>query len=200
MTDERTTLPDDEPRDILDSEEARENARRIEEQRRQLIEERWLSTHVLAMHLEIESMLEVMLRQTLPKPDRFLNRQGTGPTFAQKLTLCGSLDLLEDTVVAAIRALNRLRNSYAHTPDQELSVPELVKFLAAVHAIHPFKYRPSRDGGEVKFQSYQELLSHFDTIDRSELESMLFISLRLLRANLAVMFTDEPPEQQESDV
>jgi hypothetical protein len=194
MADERTILAGDEPKDILDSEEARENARRIEEQRRQIVEERWLSTHVLAMHLEIESMLGVMLRQTLPKPERFLEKEGMGPTFAQKLTLCDSLDLLEDNVVAAVRALNRLRNSYAHTPDQELSVPELVKFLAAVYSIHPFTYRQTRDGEEVIFQSYQELLAHFDTIGRSELESMLFISLRLLRAHLGVMFTGESNE------
>ena len=74
MADEKTNPRDDDSRDFLDSEEARENARRIEEQRLQLIEERWLSTHVLAVHLEIESMLGAMLRQTLR--DRHLEALG----------------------------------------------------------------------------------------------------------------------------
>jgi hypothetical protein len=139
MNDEMTTPPSDEPTHMLDAEEARENARQLEEQRRQLIEERWLATHVLAIHLEIESMLGTMLRQTLPRPERFLDRAGMEPTFAQKLRLCEALDLL----------------------------------------------------------SYQEFLAHFDTIGRSELDGLLFVSLRLLRANFAVMFTDEPPEPQD---
>ncbi len=178
---------------MVDSDEGRENARQLEQLRRQLIEERWVATHVLAVHLEIESMLGTILRQTLPKPDRFLDRSGMGPTFAQKLTLCDSLGLLDDKLVAAIRALNRLRNSYAHTPDQVLDVPELVKFLAAFNEIHPVEYRQSRDAVPIKLNSYEELLAHFETNGTENIDGMLFISLRLLRASLSVMFTDEPP-------
>lgn len=180
--------------DTLNSDEARENASRLEDQRRQLIEERWVATHVLAYHLDVESMLGNMLRQTLPKPDRFLDRPGMGPSFAQKLSVCDALDLLDDKLVNAIRALNRLRNSFAHTPDQNLEVPELVKFLAAVHAIHGLQYCPP-NGTPVNLTSYNDLLAHFETQGTQNLDGMLFIALRLLRANLSVLFTDKPPNE-----
>jgi hypothetical protein len=190
MVDDTPTNPDDE---VLNSAEAHENALRLDEQRRQLIEERWVATHVLAYHLDIESMLGALLRQTLPRPDRFLDRSGMGPTFAQKLTLCDTLGLLDDNLVLAIRALNRLRNSYAHTPGQNLEIPELARFLAAVHAMHGVGYRQTRESRRVDLTSYPDLLAHFETHGTENLDGLLFIALRLLRAHMSVMFADEPP-------
>jgi len=192
-------MPDGNASVDLDSEEARESARRIEAYRRQVIEERWLSTLVLSIHLEIESMLSEMLRQTLPKPERFLDRPGSGPTFSQKLTLCESLDLLDDNRVAAVRALNRLRNTLAHNMAQTSPVAELVRFLAAMSGLHAFTYRRSPDSEEIKLQTYQQMLAHFESVERSQVEYFLFISLKLLRANLSVMFKDEPPSGEEKE-
>ena|SRR5689334_20446299 len=198
MKDEMTKSLTNTTSNILDSAEAVDSARRLEEQRRKLIEERWLSTHVLAVHLEIESMLGTMLRQTLPKPKRLLDRPGVSPTFAQKLTLCDALDLLDNKLVVAIRALNRLRNSYAHTPNPNLPLPELVRFLAAVHEIHPITYQQNRDATPVELRTNHGILAHFEANGTENLEGMLFIALRLLRANLALMFTDEPPGTEHS--
>ncbi len=139
-------------------------------------------------------MLGTMLRQTLPRPERFLDRSGMGPTFAQKLAVCDALGLLEDKLVVAIRALNRLRNSYAHTPGQELGIPELARFLAAVHGMHGVSMRPAPDGPAVDVTSYENLLAHFETHGTEDIDGMLFIALRLLRAHMSVMFSDEPPE------
>jgi hypothetical protein len=194
MTDETQVNRND---GILNDDESRQNALNLEEQRRQLIEERWVATHVLAYHLEIESMLGSMLRQTLPKPDRFLDRPGAGPTFAQELAVCDSLGLLDDKLVVAIRALNRLRNSYAHTPGQELELPELARFLAAVHGMHGVSVRPTPGGQPVDVTSYENLLAHFETHGTEDVEGLLFIALRLLRAHVATMFSNEPPEESE---
>ncbi len=89
MTDKKLTHNEGEiEEDFGSEEEGRKTAGILEAKRRQLIEDRWVSTYVLAVHLEIESMLEIILNQMLPKPDSFLKGSNMGPTFSQKLVLC----------------------------------------------------------------------------------------------------------------
>lgn len=64
-------MPSNDPN--LSTQESCEAARRINERRQQAIEERWLATYVLHIHLEIEAMIEEALRQTVPKPESFLD-------------------------------------------------------------------------------------------------------------------------------
>jgi hypothetical protein len=63
-----------------------------------------LMVMVLRFHLFSESLLERLIAQRLPRPDRLLDRGRL--TFNQKLLLVSALDLVADGVVQSLRHLN----------------------------------------------------------------------------------------------
>ena len=66
----------------------------------------------LRFHLLTEHYLDRLISAKLPRGARFLkNRQST---YAVKLTLVHALEVLPDHIIAAIRALNKLRNEMSH--------------------------------------------------------------------------------------
>jgi len=70
--------------EILDSPEALKHAADLEAYRRRIIEERWLSTLILSVYLEVEAMLLVLLG-TLGIPE---SRRKRNMGFARKLAEC----------------------------------------------------------------------------------------------------------------
>ncbi len=100
-----------------DSDEARQNAKNIEDYRLSVIQERWLSTLIQTIHLEIETFLVEILRIGLPHPQKFLESKSLKPSFAQKLVACEAAGLVDDDIAEGVRAVNTLRNELAHKLD-----------------------------------------------------------------------------------
>ena len=96
----------------MPSQEARHNAQKLKDYRLRIIQERWLSTVILTVHLEIEAILTEILCKTLPAPTKLFGSRNVG--FAQKLALCEAHRSLDIPLAAGIRAVNTLRNQLAH--------------------------------------------------------------------------------------
>lgn len=80
---------------------------------------------ILKGHLFIEQVLETLIKRALPNPDSIFKRQ---LSFDIKVELAKSLDLLSDKYVSAFKAINRVRNSYAHGWDYQVSLEDLTGF------------------------------------------------------------------------
>ena len=78
---------------------------------------------VLRGHLLIERVIETLIAHKMKHPDRFF--QNHRPTFEMKVDLAFALGVLPDAYVGAAKALNGIRNSYAHREDHKLTVEEL---------------------------------------------------------------------------
>lgn len=167
----------------LNSKEELDTAKRIEEYRRGVIKERWLVTHILSIHLEIESFMTELLRQTLPKPEKFFGKDGQKITFAQKLTLCEALNVVEQDLAISIRALNKLRNESAHVPGYIPTLDDIAKFLASMSKMHPL--RVTIPGAQSKkLHNLKQIRNHIEQADHEEIELFVFISLLLLKAKV----------------
>jgi hypothetical protein len=162
-------------------EDAQEAARRHNAFLHEILTNRWLSTLVLSMHLEIEAVLTNMLHLGLPKPERLF--RGKGPTFAQKVDICDSLDLLDEKDAIALRALNKIRNSFSHNMDQDLPFKELCTFLSVKGPSH---YTNADGSKSISLGTIQKITEHFENEGRDELEDTVFLSTRLLLASLSV--------------
>lgn len=171
----------------LDSDEAKENARNIEHLRLSIIRDRWLSTIILTIHIEIEALLVELLRRNLPRPDKLFENRNARPTFAQKLVLCETLGLLGDSVAGGVWALNRLRNELAHRLDDVPTLDALAAFIAAMSAIHPLQVTAPGATSPKQLHTFQQVRSHFLEADRHEVEQFVFVSLLLLRANVVTL-------------
>ncbi len=68
----------------------------------------------LRFHLLTEHYLERIISAKLPRGDRILKNR---LNYAAKLTLVHALDELPDRIIAALRALNTLRNRMSHQRD-----------------------------------------------------------------------------------
>ena len=78
---------------------------------------------VLRGHLLIERVVEALISQKMKHPNRFFNNQRI--SFEMKLDLASALDVLPETHLSAAKALNNIRNSYAHREEHALSIEEL---------------------------------------------------------------------------
>jgi hypothetical protein len=78
---------------------------------------------VLRGHLLTEYYLERLLVLGLPRGDRLVGDAGL--SYAQKVTVVESLDILEDKTIQCLRGLNRVRNSCAHEMDREISLADV---------------------------------------------------------------------------
>jgi hypothetical protein len=78
---------------------------------------------VLRGYLLIEQVIEALIAQKMKYPDRFFNNQRV--TFEMKVDLASALGVLPETHLGAAKALNNIRNSYAHREDHSLSIDEL---------------------------------------------------------------------------
>ncbi len=81
-----------------------------------------LST-VLRGHLLIERTIEALIARKLEKPKKFFDNHRV--TFEMKVDLADALGVLPPSHVSAAKALNNIRNAYAHREDHKLSIEEL---------------------------------------------------------------------------
>ncbi|MCA6216030.1 hypothetical protein KGA65_05660 [Ideonella sp. B7] len=78
---------------------------------------------VLRGHLLIERTIETLVSRKLEKPKKFFHNHRV--TFEMKVDLADALGVLPPPYVSAAKALNNIRNAYAHREDHKLSVEEL---------------------------------------------------------------------------
>ncbi len=78
---------------------------------------------VLRGHLLIERTIETLISRRLEKPRKFFDNHRA--TFEMKVDLADALGALPTPYVSAAKALNRIRNAYAHREDHKLSIEEL---------------------------------------------------------------------------
>jgi len=78
---------------------------------------------VLKGHLLIEQVIETLISQRMKHPDRFFGNQGV--TFDLKTNLASALGVLPEPHFSAAKALNKIRNAYAHNEDHKLTFDEL---------------------------------------------------------------------------
>lgn len=78
---------------------------------------------LLKFHLLAEQMLERIISEQLRRPDRLLEMGRL--TFAQKLLLVHSFDVVEDASVHALRQVNSLRNECAHVKSKQIAEDDI---------------------------------------------------------------------------
>jgi hypothetical protein len=78
---------------------------------------------ILRGHLLSEHYLERLIASALPRGDKII--EGAMLSFAQKLNVVESLDLLPDKLVQSLKGLNRVRNSCAHEMDRDITIPDV---------------------------------------------------------------------------
>lgn len=74
--------------------------------------------NILKFHLLFENILERIIVRFLKRGDRLIDKGNL--TFAQKLTLVHSFDIISEPYIQALRHLNSLRNDLSH--DKETNV------------------------------------------------------------------------------
>lgn len=81
-------------------------------------------TSVLHGHLLIERSIESLIANKLTRPGRLFDNHHL--TFETKIDLADAMGLLPAAYVTAAKALNNIRNSYAHSGDYKISIDDLV--------------------------------------------------------------------------
>ena len=81
---------------------------------------------ILKGHIFIEKILETLISNNIPHPDAILKKQRL--SFELKIDLARSLGLLPEGYVSAFKALNNVRNNYAHKDSYKVSIEELSGF------------------------------------------------------------------------
>jgi len=78
---------------------------------------------ILRGHLLIERTIETLIAKQLSKPKKLFENHRV--TFEMKVDLADAMGLLPPPYVSAAKALNNIRNSYAHREDHAISAEEL---------------------------------------------------------------------------
>lgn len=78
---------------------------------------------VLRGHMLIERVLEVLISQRMKNPEKFFGNQRV--SFEMKCDLATALGVIPDAHLGAAKALNNIRNTYAHREDHSLTFGEL---------------------------------------------------------------------------
>ena len=78
---------------------------------------------ILRVHLLTEYYMERLLAMSLPRGDKITGEVNL--SYAQKLAVLDSLDILDDTEIHCLRALNRVRNSCAHEMDRDITLSDV---------------------------------------------------------------------------
>ena len=78
---------------------------------------------ILKGHLFIERVLETLISQNIPKPAVLFGKRRL--SFELKVDLARALGLLSEKYVSAFKALNTIRNNYAHQASYKVTFEEL---------------------------------------------------------------------------
>ena len=81
-------------------------------------------TSILHGHLLIERAIETLIANKLTRPRKLFDNHHL--TFEMKIDLADAMGLLPAAYVGAVKALNNIRNSYAHNEDYKISIDDLV--------------------------------------------------------------------------
>ncbi|RYC17652.1 hypothetical protein [Ciceribacter ferrooxidans] len=92
----------------------------------QLVMDNSAVSAILRGHLFVEGVIEQLVRRALPKPDAIMGKGNLN--FDMKIDLARALDVLSDQHVSQFRAINRIRNRYAHDAGYQVTVAELNAF------------------------------------------------------------------------
>jgi hypothetical protein len=172
----------------LNSPEAAAAAERLNAFRRNLVEERWLSTIILSIHLELEAMLEYMLQANAVESTKFHSRAG----FAKKLSLCVAAGFVDTSLTAALKAANGLRNELAHHLDNKPTTDSIFRFIEAMSVMHPLQVVLPGNPNPVKLHTFEQISGYFAVAGLDEMEGVVFTSLMLLRASMLVLVKGTP--------
>jgi len=78
---------------------------------------------VLRGHMLIERVIEALISEKMTSPEKFFGNQRV--SFEMKCDLATSLGVIPDAHFGAAKALNNIRNAYAHREDHSLTIGEL---------------------------------------------------------------------------
>lgn len=80
---------------------------------------------ILKGHIFIEKVLEALISNHLKNPEAFFKNRRT---FELKIDLAKAMGLINDKYVSAFKAINNVRNNYAHVHDYQVSIEDLSGF------------------------------------------------------------------------
>ncbi len=80
---------------------------------------------LLKGHIFVERVLEALIARSLVNPEAFFKNR---VAFELKVDLARALGVLPEVYVSAFKALNNVRNNYAHKEAYEVSIAELNSF------------------------------------------------------------------------
>ena len=87
---------------------------------------------ILKTHLYIENCLDEILRMNIPRPQYILDK-----SFSQKLNIFQSLNLGfppgNELIENKLKLINKIRNSFAHKLDRELTAEELQQLATGLN-------------------------------------------------------------------
>ncbi len=78
---------------------------------------------ILRVHLLTEYYLERIIAIKLPRGDRLL--EDGGLSYAQKIALVDSFSIVEDSLIAALRGLNKVRNRFSHEFNKAIDASDI---------------------------------------------------------------------------
>ncbi|MCX2495253.1 hypothetical protein OQX63_17315 [Pedobacter sp. PF22-3] len=78
--------------------------------------------YILKGHLYVERILEALIRKKISKFDNLAKHQ---LSFNFKVDLAVCLDVLPEKLMGPIKALNKIRNKYAHDSSYQVNIGEL---------------------------------------------------------------------------
>lgn len=80
---------------------------------------------ILKGHIFIEKVLEVLISKNLSIPEAFFKRTRS---FELKADLALAMGLVDEKHYSAFKAINKIRNNYAHKHDYKVSIEDLSGF------------------------------------------------------------------------
>ncbi|MES9859774.1 MAG: hypothetical protein ABW157_18285 [Candidatus Thiodiazotropha sp. LLP2] len=80
---------------------------------------------ILKGHIFIEKVLETLISKSLANPDAIFKRTRT---FDLKADLALAMGLIDEVYYSAFKAINKVRNNYAHKHVYKVSIEELSGF------------------------------------------------------------------------
>ncbi|MBP1205794.1 hypothetical protein JOD97_003856 [Duganella sp. 1411] len=166
----------------LDAAAAKESAAKLNAFRNRLIQERWLSTLILSIHLELEAMMEALIREAKLKLGKRASSRDA--TFFAKVSQCEVLTLLDIKVISCLRAVNKLRNELAHNLDNKPSSESVFRFIESMSAMHPLSVSDGTNQPARSLGTFNSIREHFTGTEAENLEELVFVSLMMLRVTL----------------
>ena len=94
---------------------------------------------ILKGHLFIERVLETLISQNISNPSALFSKHRL--SFELKIDLARALGLLTEKYVSAFKALNKIRNNYAHQASYKVTFEELISLKFDWESIQQKAYK-----------------------------------------------------------